>query len=100
MVQWGGRYSPAPRTRKEWCITIVNMFDKLSLIEKLEFQIRKEFEPKAASVSEIAQNCLDCYDYDLESTNRNYFSVDGNRFADIIEYVRFYGGFELFDFVV
>lgn len=78
----------------------MRMFDKLSLIEQLEFQIRKEIEPKSASVSEIARNCMDCYDYDLESIDRNYFSVDGNRFADIIEYVRFHGGFELFDFVV
>ena len=78
----------------------MNLFDKLNLIKKLEFQIRKEIEPKSASVSEVAQNCLDCYDYDLESTGQSYFSVDGNRFADIIEYVRFHGGFGLFDFVV
>ena len=80
---------------------IVSLFSRMSLYEQLQCKINLDgFSPKDSDVPEMAQNILDCYDAELEETEREYFFVSNSRIDDIIAFVKASGGYTLFDFVV
>lgn len=81
-------------------IMVIHLFDRLNFMQKLQFIIRHEYEPESASIEELAENVLDCYDSVCEEQDRRFLYVDGNKLDDIICFVNDSGGFELFDFVV
>ena len=80
---------------------IVSLDSKRSLEEKLEAKINlDEYHPHEARVAEIAENIIDCYEYDLETEGLKHFTIPNDPFQDIISYVAGCGGYEMFDFSV
>ena len=80
---------------------VINFFDKLNLFDQLLARINLDgFIPQVAEPEEITQNILDVYNAELEEAEVSYFRVKDYCIADIIEFVKIAGGYELFDFVV
>lgn len=78
----------------------IDFCKNLKPIEKLEIRIRKEFQPKRATIEDMAQNIIDCYEYDLEDTEKEFFKVSDDVISDIMFYVKTCGGFRIFDFAM
>ena len=80
---------------------VINFFNKLNLFDQLLARINLDgFIPQVAEPEEITQNILDVYNAELEEAEVSYFRVKDSCIADIIEFVKIAGGYELFDFVV
>ena len=77
---------------------LINLFERRSLNEKLECVIRKEYSNNRKSVTRIAKNIQACYESDMAESKASYFSVQNNRFEDLMSYVRFCGGYKHFDY--
>lgn len=79
---------------------MVELSTKQSYHEQLVSEIRRTYQPQNTMVEEMARNIVDCMSSDLEENRTSYFSVPEDPFEDTIEYVRFCGGFQMFDWEV
>ena len=79
---------------------VIDIFDHISFLEKLEILIRKEYKPENTSEGELVANLCDCYENDMCEAGTSYFSVENDPLADIVSYAKFCGGYKAFDFVV
>lgn len=80
---------------------IIALDSRRPLEERIEAKINlDEYHPHNAGAAEIAENIIDCYEYDLETEGLKHFTIQNDPFQDIMGYVSGCGGYEMFDFTV
>jgi len=77
---------------------VVALSKKLSYMEQLQNTIRKKYQPKNTTVEDLAENIYANMCCDLDDCQTNYFAVPDDPLEDTLVYVRFCGGFKMFDF--
>ena len=76
---------------------VVKLSDRYTFEKKLEVAAGLEYVPQNISIEELIENVLDIYQLSLEETNKDYFKVDGDKYKDVMKFVKYFGGFKKFD---
>ena len=76
---------------------VVAISKKQSYFDQLLCAVRKKYKPKNVTVEELAESIFINMCCDLDSNHTNYFAIPDDPLADTLAYVRFCGGFGMFD---